>query len=153
MWQWTKISSDKFEKGNEFYSKLWIFADNKGNPALGTITLVVKKDVSKSSFKSWFNRNMNDVTPAGYVFHLFRFGLQVFFWRTLKSTIAHFVYFQQRLVFDISTFEIYHQMDTFAALLALCAGNSPVTGEFPTKRHVARSFDVSLYLRLNKTLE
>ena len=24
-----------------------------------------------------------------------------------------------------------HQMETFSALLALCAGNSPVTGEFP----------------------
>ena len=26
-----------------------------------------------------------------------------------------------------------HQMETFSALLALCVGNSPVTGEFPTK--------------------
>ena len=25
-------------------------------------------------------------------------------------------------------------METFSALLALCAGNSPVTGEFPTQR-------------------
>ena len=24
-----------------------------------------------------------------------------------------------------------HQMETFSALLAICAGNSPVTGEFP----------------------
>ena len=27
-----------------------------------------------------------------------------------------------------------HQMETFSALLALCAGNSPMTGEFPTQR-------------------
>ena len=33
-------------------------------------------------------------------------------------------------------------METFFALLALCAGNSPVTGEFPTQRPVTRSFDV-----------
>ena len=26
-----------------------------------------------------------------------------------------------------------HQMETFSALLALCAGNSPVTGEFPAQ--------------------
>ena len=26
-----------------------------------------------------------------------------------------------------------HQMETFYAILALCAGNSPVTGEFPTQ--------------------
>ena len=37
-----------------------------------------------------------------------------------------------------------HQMETFSALLALCAGNSPVTCEFPSQRRVARSFDVFL---------
>ena len=35
-------------------------------------------------------------------------------------------------------------METFSALLALCAGKSPVTGEFPTQRPVMRDFDVSL---------
>ena len=45
-----------------------------------------------------------------------------------------------------------HQMETFSALLALCAGNSPVIGEFPTQRPVTRSFDVSFNLRLNKRL-
>ena len=35
-------------------------------------------------------------------------------------------------------------METFSALLALCAGNSPVTGEFPAQRPVTQSFDVSL---------
>ena len=35
-----------------------------------------------------------------------------------------------------------HQMETFSALLAICAGNSPVTGEFPAQRSVTRSFDV-----------
>ena len=43
-----------------------------------------------------------------------------------------------------------HQMGTFSALLALCVGNSTVTGEFPTQRPVTRSFDVSFDLRLNK---
>ena len=37
-----------------------------------------------------------------------------------------------------------HQMETFSALLAICAGNSPVTGEFPAQRPVTRSFDISL---------
>ena len=41
-------------------------------------------------------------------------------------------------------------MQTFSALLALCAGNSPVTGVFPSQRPVTRSFDVFLDLRLNK---
>ena len=35
-------------------------------------------------------------------------------------------------------------METFSALLAICAGSSPVPGEFPAKRPVTRSFDVSL---------
>ena len=43
-------------------------------------------------------------------------------------------------------------METFSALLALCAGNSPVTGEFPSQRPVRRSFDVFFDLRLNKRL-
>ena len=45
-----------------------------------------------------------------------------------------------------------HQMETFSALLAICAGNSPVTGELPAKRPVTRSFDVFLDLRPNKRL-
>ena len=31
-------------------------------------------------------------------------------------------------------------METFSALLAICVGNSPVTGEVPTQRPVTRSF-------------
>ena len=45
-----------------------------------------------------------------------------------------------------------HQMETFSALLAICAGNSPVPGEFPTQTPVTRSFDVYFDLRLNKRL-
>ena len=35
-------------------------------------------------------------------------------------------------------------METFSVLLAICAGNSPVTGEFPAQRPVTQSFGVSL---------
>ena len=45
-----------------------------------------------------------------------------------------------------------HQMGTYVALLAFCAGNSPVTDEFPAQRPVTRSFDVFFDLRLNKRL-
>ena len=45
-----------------------------------------------------------------------------------------------------------HQMETFSALPALCARNSPVTGEFPAQRPVTRSFGVFFDLRLNKRL-
>ena len=40
----------------------------------------------------------------------------------------------------------------FSALLAICAGNSLVTGEFPTKRPMTRSFGVFFDLCLNKRL-
>ena len=43
-----------------------------------------------------------------------------------------------------------HQKETFSALLAICAGNSPVTGDFPAQRPVTRSFDVFFDIRLNK---
>ena len=43
-------------------------------------------------------------------------------------------------------------MKTFSALVAICAGNSPVPGEFPTQRPVTRSFDVFFDLRVNKRL-
>ena len=43
-------------------------------------------------------------------------------------------------------------MEIFSALLALCAGKSPVTGEFPSQRPVTRSFDVFFDFRLNKRL-
>ena len=38
-------------------------------------------------------------------------------------------------------------METFSALLTICAGNSPVTGEFRAQRPVTRSFDVFFDLR------
>ena len=39
-----------------------------------------------------------------------------------------------------------HQMETFSALLDICAGN----GEFPAQRPVTRSFDIIFDLRLSK---
>ena len=47
---------------------------------------------------------------------------------------------------------VTHMMTSFAALLAICAGNSPVTGEFHAQRPVTRSFDVFFDLCLNKRL-
>ena len=45
-----------------------------------------------------------------------------------------------------------HRMETFSALLAICAGNSPVPGEFPAQRPVMQDFAVFFDLRLNKRL-
>ena len=43
-------------------------------------------------------------------------------------------------------------METFSALLAICAGNSPVIGDFPAQRPVMQSFDVFFDLRPNERL-
>ena len=53
---------------------------------------------------------------------------------------------------DIEKFMMTSSNGNIFALLAICAGNSPVTGEFPTQRSVTRSFDVSFDARLNKPL-
>ena len=45
-----------------------------------------------------------------------------------------------------------YQMETFSALLAICAGNAPVPSEFPAQRPVKRNFDVFFDLRSNKLL-
>ena len=52
----------------------------------------------------------------------------------------------------VETHDDVIKMEIFSALLALCAGNSPVTGEFNSQRPVTRSFDVFFDLRLIKRL-
>ena len=58
--------------------------------------------------------------------------------------------------YNLYEFHVYswwrHQTETFSVLLALCAGNSQATGEFPSQRPVTRSFDVRFNLHLNKRL-
>ena len=44
------------------------------------------------------------------------------------------------------------QMETVSVLLAICAGNSPIPGEFPAQRPVTRGFEALFDLRPNKRL-
>ena len=44
-------------------------------------------------------------------------------------------------------------MKTFSALLALCEGNSPVIGEFPSQKPVTWNFDFLSALEQNKNNE
>ena len=69
---------------------------------------------------------------------------------TMKSEQNDWYFARCRHHFQISWWR--HQMETFCTLQALCEGNSPVTGEFPSQRPVTRSFDVSLICALNKRL-
>ena len=45
-----------------------------------------------------------------------------------------------------------HEMETFSALLVICAGKLPVSGEVPAQRPVTQSFDVFFDQRPNKRL-
>ena len=86
----------------------------------------------------------------------------IFTSRYKRSLIQHnnctssyqIIFIQPYIIFmmDITLTWWSHQMETFSALLAICAGNSPVPGEFPTQRPVTRSFGVFFDLRLNKRL-
>ena len=67
--------------------------------------------------------------------------------------LGGYVLYMPRDMLTVSTVTWWrHQMETFSALLALCAGNSPVPGEFPTQRPVTRNVDVYFDLRPNKRL-
>ena len=59
-----------------------------------------------------------------------------------KSSSGHFILLWNLI--SCANFHSWwrHQVETFSALLAICAGNSPFPGEFPTRRPVTRSFDV-----------
>ena len=46
----------------------------------------------------------------------------------------------------------HHELETISILLALCEGNLPVTGGFPSQRVIMWSFDVLFDVSLNKLL-
>ena len=77
----------------------------------------------------------------------------VFAWAVLKSDPIAFYLISKSLFHETVAKSWWrHQMETFSALLALCAGNSPVTGEFHAQRQVTRSIGVFFDLSLNKRL-
>ena len=65
-------------------------------------------------------------------------------WETTKF-IRHFI--------QVSLYMMTSSNGNIFALLAFCAGNSPVTGEFPSQRPVARSFWCFLWSAPEQTVE
>ena len=61
-------------------------------------------------------------------------------------------YVRCTVICSISLSRRRHKMEAFSALLTIRAGNSPVTGEFPSQRPVTRSLDVFFDLHLNNRL-
>ena len=69
----------------------------------------------------------------------------------LQQTGAHaYVYYFSKSMHSYSM--MASPNDTFSALLALCAGKLPVSGEFSAQSPVTRSFDVFFDLHLIKRL-
>ena len=86
--------------------------------------------------------------------HITQFGP---YWTKCVNDISNELFYHGLLCWSLLWFGTNqswwrHQMETFSALLTLCAGNLPVTGEFPTQRPLTRSFGVFFDLHLNKQL-
>ena len=67
----------------------------------------------------------------------------------------YFLWYTKRLVHSVPALLLFMMTSSngnFCAFLELCSGNSPVTGEFSTKRPETRSFDIFFDLRMNKRL-
>ena len=105
------------------------------------------------------NRNLGNILDISPALHVYLLGMV---WRDSqiqdRSLCVYNHWSAGQFVLDIITYPAHqcawwrHQMEIFSASLALCAGNSPVSHDFPEQRPVTRSFDVFLYLRLNKRL-
>ena len=69
-------------------------------------------------------------------------------WCRIRNMHLHFMLFlPTEIVMTSSNGNIFR-----VTILAICAGNSPVPGEFPAQRPVTRRFDVFFDLRLNNRL-
>ena len=81
----------------------------------------------------------------------------ILFQQTTRVYFLSFINTDIRPLLDILPLKSYiqwwhHQMETFFALLVICLGISPVTGEFPAQSPVTRRFDVFFDMYLNKPL-
>ena len=112
----------------------------------------IRGELTDISFNRYLKTKMTyavvDVINVLMKYYLFthlpsiRWMIQCWTWQ-VRTMYSHFTW-----SLDITWWR--HLMETFSALLAPCAGNSLVTGEFRSQRPVTRSFDVFLNLRLNK---
>ena len=123
--------------------------------------------IHREGFKTELNNNPYTNTNC---YNHFIFRQDITFWKKCYQPTCNYKTFELRhkysknnnkIVFKYEKWQWWdyrcdikpwwhHQMETYSALLAICAGNSPVPGEFPTQRPVTQSFDVFVDLRLNK---
>ena len=110
----------------------------------------IPRSISKSCavVSLWITAKFNDM----FSYHKISGGVVSEILRSNRLSVGHAAYWKYFVhVCQISSWW-RHQMETFSTLLALCAGNSLITGEFPAQRPVTRSFEVFFDLRLNSQL-
>ena len=103
------------------------------------------------AFSPFFNRYAH-TTSNLREFSVFGVAIRDLDDKTVISCLHTVGYRDNKIAFLLHTAWWHHQMETFSVILALCAGNSPVTDDFLSQRPVTRSFDVLLDLNLNKRL-
>ena len=103
---------------------------------------------------TWTNNWVNNETAVIWdVIGVIMMSLYIMSTLKMWSSISALIMYSKCLKKpDFSKVLWCHQMETFSALLALCAGNSLVTSEFPSQRPVTQSFDAFFDPRLNKRL-
>ena len=136
-----------------------IFSSLVTSNALAYLLVIIihYRKPSKSTIMEWFNHVINSSSnvccPCKHRMKRWYFPhwqYMVIIGHELRSNWVHSALRCQAVIGPDSWWR--HQMETFSALLAICVGNSPVPGEFPSQRPVTMSFDVFFDLRLNKRL-
>ena len=96
-------------------------------------------------FMVYFTINVQKVVSIVFLSNVFAWYLQL--WQQCQAHL-HCRWIAMELYLVMSQSWWRHEMEIFSALLARCAGNSPITGGFLTQRTVTRSFDGFFDLRL-----
>ena len=153
-WQWPSTGIDNGLAPNRRQAIIWTNAD----PIHGRI-YVARGSCVNASRSVWmsFKPNPGFVSAINYIttwqsFMSCLFDVFVFFSTFIMTVLCPSELDLGRCSPVVCSTWWRHQMETFSALLALCAGNSPVTGEFPSQRPVTRSFDIFVDLCPNKQL-
>ena len=140
-------------------------ACNAENVSIPIYLLTKLKPVHESRFMAWYqwlkNKPIKRITISycrkRLTFAIFARKVHTFIVHPRRLSTKYILKVRNGYYFPLSfsfckvrTTWWRYEMETFSVLLALCAGNSPVTGEFPSQRPMTRSFDVFFDLRLNK---
>ena len=130
---WQKFNWYLCTKQNVYCTNIAIIESQQMQVSYFFIVVDLLSDTGLNSFGFDFQRDQTTLTFSAF-YHTI-----IFWWAFWYIKRLHVSWLR-------------HQMETFSALLAFCAGNSPVTGEFPVQRPVTQSFDVFLYLPPNQQL-